>query len=100
VEHWSESAVFVSALLPFKSYNTLFSGFDRYLDQLNSETKVKVLRLYPDLAGKLCESGSLSQDSKLEHKIGELDKLSADKKAIINELNERWVQSIELDKLL
>jgi 2-oxo-4-hydroxy-4-carboxy-5-ureidoimidazoline decarboxylase len=90
VEHWSQAAIFVSALLPFKTYDQLFEGFNRYLDKLSTETKVNVLRQYPDLAGKLCDNGMLSHDSQLEHETCGLDKLVASQKQTLTQLNESY----------
>jgi 2-oxo-4-hydroxy-4-carboxy-5-ureidoimidazoline decarboxylase len=90
VEHWSQAAIFVSALLPFQTYGHLFDGFNRYLDKLSAETKVKVLRQYPDLAGKLSDSDMLSPDSKLEHEACGLDKLAAGQKQALTQLNESY----------
>jgi 2-oxo-4-hydroxy-4-carboxy-5-ureidoimidazoline decarboxylase len=90
VEHWSQAAIFVSALLPFKTYGHLFEGFNRYLDKLSAETKVNLLRQHPDLAGKLFDNGMLTHDSQLEHEAGGLDKLAASQKQVIRQLNESY----------
>uniref|UniRef100_A0A2M4CUY6 2-oxo-4-hydroxy-4-carboxy-5-ureidoimidazoline decarboxylase n=1 Tax=Anopheles darlingi TaxID=43151 RepID=A0A2M4CUY6_ANODA len=90
IECWPEAAIFCSALLPFKSLPALIHAFENYIERLPSESKLKILRLYPDLAGKLLDSKELSTDSSIEHNSAGLDNLAAEDKAKLNEYNERY----------
>uniref|UniRef100_A0A182Q522 2-oxo-4-hydroxy-4-carboxy-5-ureidoimidazoline decarboxylase n=1 Tax=Anopheles farauti TaxID=69004 RepID=A0A182Q522_9DIPT len=90
IECWPEAAIFCSALMPFKSFATLIAAFQNYLDRLPSETKLKILRLYPDLAGKMLDTNELSEDSSIEHASAGLDNLSAEDKKKLTELNESY----------
>ncbi|XP_055600377.1 2-oxo-4-hydroxy-4-carboxy-5-ureidoimidazoline decarboxylase-like [Uranotaenia lowii] len=90
VESWPEAAIFCSAVLPFKSIDSLCDTFDRYLDKLQDETKCRIMRQYPDLAGKLLDSHELTSDSSFEHSCAGLDRLSDERKQRLNDFNERY----------
>uniref|UniRef100_A0A182NAY1 2-oxo-4-hydroxy-4-carboxy-5-ureidoimidazoline decarboxylase n=1 Tax=Anopheles dirus TaxID=7168 RepID=A0A182NAY1_9DIPT len=87
IECWPEGAIFCSALLPFKSFTTMIAAFQSYIDRLPAETKLKILRLHPDLAGKLLDTNELTKDSSFEHASVGLDDLSPDDKNKLTELN-------------
>lgn len=54
--------------------------------------KEAILRLHPDLAGRLAEQQSLTQESTAEQKAAGLDTLSTDEKAFLKESNERCLK--------
>ncbi|XP_063707776.1 2-oxo-4-hydroxy-4-carboxy-5-ureidoimidazoline decarboxylase-like [Culicoides brevitarsis] len=90
VELCSVAAVFVSALSPFHSLESLIRGFDVYLSQLNVTDKLNVLRHHPDLAGKLAESGNMSYESQLEQQQAGLNSLTKAQKHELSELNDEY----------
>ncbi|XP_050072313.1 2-oxo-4-hydroxy-4-carboxy-5-ureidoimidazoline decarboxylase-like [Anopheles maculipalpis] len=90
IECWPEAAIFCSALLPFKSFVTLVAAFENYLERLPADTKLKILRLYPDLAGKMLDTNQLSEDSSNEHASVGLDNLSPEDKRTLTDLNESY----------
>uniref|UniRef100_U5EXQ5 2-oxo-4-hydroxy-4-carboxy-5-ureidoimidazoline decarboxylase n=1 Tax=Corethrella appendiculata TaxID=1370023 RepID=U5EXQ5_9DIPT len=92
IECWSEGAIYVSALVPFKNFDRLIESFHRYLDQLSIENKLKILRLHPDLAGKLADDDLLTDESKYEQSCAGLDLLTAENKLKMNELNYKYKQ--------
>merc|ERR1712117_561900 len=49
-----------------------------------------VLRMYPDLAGKMTDSGKLGIESSLEHSAANLDKLTLEEKLKMNQLNRTY----------
>lgn len=52
--------------------------------------KEGLLRLYPDLAGKLAASGQLTSNSKKEHKAAGLDQLTQEEEVLMAILNEKY----------
>lgn len=67
----------------------MIAAFQSYLERLPAETKLKILRLYPDLAGKMLDTNQLSEDSTNEHASVGLDNLSPEDKKKLTDLNER-----------
>lgn len=49
--------------------------------------KEGVLRLHPDLAGRLAELGNLTQESSAEQKAAGLDTLTSEEKIMLKETN-------------
>ena len=49
-----------------------------------------ILRVYPDLAGKLAHDGQLTGESLHEHSQANLDKLSAEEDLLLAKLNENY----------
>ncbi|XP_052871398.1 2-oxo-4-hydroxy-4-carboxy-5-ureidoimidazoline decarboxylase-like, partial [Anopheles cruzii] len=89
IECWPEAAVFCSALLPFKSFTTMTNAFENYIERLPTESKLKILRLHPDLAGKLLDTNQLTKESSSEQNAAGLDSLSVEEKTKLTEYNER-----------
>ncbi|XP_058818218.1 2-oxo-4-hydroxy-4-carboxy-5-ureidoimidazoline decarboxylase-like [Topomyia yanbarensis] len=90
VESWSEAAIFCSAMAPFKSFDSMITIFENYLQRLSSENKLRILRLHPDLAGKLLDTHQLTEESSYEQTCAGLDKLSANDKDRLTKLNEKY----------
>ncbi|XP_052821098.1 2-oxo-4-hydroxy-4-carboxy-5-ureidoimidazoline decarboxylase-like [Mya arenaria] len=90
VEHGALVAGAVWSRRPFTSIDKLCAAFMDFLDKLPIEGKEGVIRLYPDLAGHLAHSGSLTAESTQEHKAAGLDTLTSEERATMAELNERY----------
>ncbi|KAH3821316.1 2-oxo-4-hydroxy-4-carboxy-5-ureidoimidazoline decarboxylase-like [Dreissena polymorpha] len=90
VEHGRLVAAAAWSARPFLSASDLHFRFCEFLDQLSQAGKEAVLRMYPDLAGKLANSGGLTEESVREHKAAGLDSLSADEHRTLSELNEAY----------
>lgn len=57
--------------------------------QFLQKGKEGILRLHPDLAGRLAELGSLTQESSAEQKAAGLDTLTAEEKSLLKESNDK-----------
>ncbi|XP_055639707.1 2-oxo-4-hydroxy-4-carboxy-5-ureidoimidazoline decarboxylase-like [Toxorhynchites rutilus septentrionalis] len=90
VECWPEAAIFCSAMLPFKSFDAMILMFENYLQKLNNDNKLRILRLHPDLAGKLLDTHELTDESSFEQSSVGLDKLSLEDKEKLTSLNEEY----------
>ncbi|XP_058447737.1 2-oxo-4-hydroxy-4-carboxy-5-ureidoimidazoline decarboxylase-like [Malaya genurostris] len=90
VESWPEAAIFCSAMTPFKSFDSMITTFDNYLHRLSRENKLRILRIHPDLAGKLFVENKLTADSSYEHCCVGLDKLSPDDQNQLTIMNKRY----------
>ena len=49
-----------------------------------------ILRMYPDLAGRLAKSGKLGVESTKEHAAGKLDQMTLDEKMEMANLNQKY----------
>lgn len=92
VESWPEAAIFCSAMLPFKSFELMITTFENYLQRLSDENKLRILRLHPDLAGKLLDTQQLTEESSVEQAFAGLDKLSLEDKKRLTTFNEKYKQ--------
>lgn len=96
IELWSQAAVFCSAIRPFQTSEALIKAFVNYLDRLPLDLKLKVLRLHPDLAGKLAneqdddDDEGLTEESKFEQSTVGLNKLNVNQKEELKRLNEEY----------
>ncbi|XP_049278910.1 2-oxo-4-hydroxy-4-carboxy-5-ureidoimidazoline decarboxylase-like [Anopheles funestus] len=90
IECWPEAAIFCSALLPFKSFVSMIAAFENYLERLPADSKLKILKLHPDLAGKMLDTNQLTEDSTSEQASVGLDNLSPEDKKKLTDLNESY----------
>lgn len=89
VELWPSAAQEVSADLPFASAKALVDKFWDYLEHSNSSVKEQILISHPDLAGKLAQE-ELSPESANEQAQAGLDKLTAEQKRQLQDLNDKY----------
>ncbi|KAJ9583941.1 hypothetical protein L9F63_021715 [Diploptera punctata] len=87
VECFPQVAKAICTQRPFRSAEHMADVAGKYLDQLPTEGKEEVLKLHPDLAGRLADEGKLTSESTKEQKSAGLDKLSAQEKIKMNQLN-------------
>ncbi|XP_069678658.1 2-oxo-4-hydroxy-4-carboxy-5-ureidoimidazoline decarboxylase-like [Periplaneta americana] len=87
VESYPSVATTISKQRPFASADHLADAAAQYLDQLTPPDKEEVLRLHPDLAGRLADEGKLTSESTMEQRSAGLHNLSPEDKAKINQLN-------------
>lgn len=90
IEHCALSSASVWAYRPFKNLEEMQARFEEFIDQLPLTGKAGILRLYPDLAGKLAQSGRLTSESVAEHASAGLNNMSDTERAEISELNEKY----------
>ncbi|KAJ0179389.1 hypothetical protein K1T71_005101 [Dendrolimus kikuchii] len=90
IELCTDAAVKVKKLRPFKGLADLCNAFHKYLDDLSLEEKLVILKLHPDLAGRLADRGQLTRESTSEQRSAGLHELTPEQKGIINERNERY----------
>lgn len=93
IELWPQAAIFCSAIRPFHTTDVLIWAFQNYLEKLPLEEKLKVLRLHPDLAGKLAnepDDECLTNESRFEQATVGLNHLNTSQKLELSELNETY----------
>ncbi|XP_059061903.1 2-oxo-4-hydroxy-4-carboxy-5-ureidoimidazoline decarboxylase-like [Achroia grisella] len=90
IELCIDAAVQVRKKKPFKSLVALCEAFSQYLDGLSEAEKLVVLRLHPDLAGRLSSQGELTRESTAEQMSAGLLDLTNGQKTIINTNNEAY----------
>ncbi|XP_049864979.1 2-oxo-4-hydroxy-4-carboxy-5-ureidoimidazoline decarboxylase-like [Pectinophora gossypiella] len=89
IELCPDAAVQAKKSKPFDSLSAVARAFNKYLDNLSVEGKITILKLHPDLAGKLA-SGELTRESASEQRSAGLDKLTDEQRNIIQTANERY----------
>ncbi|CAH1777813.1 unnamed protein product [Owenia fusiformis] len=90
VEHCPLAAASVWADRPFSSEKDLGEAFGAFLDSLSNNGKEGVLRLHPDLAGRIAKSGTLSKESSLEQSQAGLLDLTEDEQKQLGERNKLY----------
>ncbi|KPJ01935.1 2-oxo-4-hydroxy-4-carboxy-5-ureidoimidazoline decarboxylase [Papilio xuthus] len=89
IEHCKSAPVMIKNLRPFKNVNELCDAFQKYLDDINKEEKLAVLKSHPDLAGRLAQQGDLTPESKEEQRSAGLNDLTEEQKQIMDDRNKR-----------
>ncbi|KAL5011993.1 hypothetical protein ScPMuIL_010544 [Solemya velum] len=87
VEHCSICAAAVWRHSPFNDVYQIYNKTAEFLDQLPISGKEAVLRLHPDLAGKLAISGRLTNESSREQTLSGMLALSETEKEMLERLN-------------
>ncbi|XP_028158073.1 2-oxo-4-hydroxy-4-carboxy-5-ureidoimidazoline decarboxylase-like [Ostrinia nubilalis] len=90
VELCTDAAAQVQKKRPFQDVAELCKAFEEYLDNLSIEEKVVILKLHPDLAGRLAAQGELTKESKQEQRSAGLNDLTEEQRFTINNSNERY----------
>ncbi|KAM3967960.1 2-oxo-4-hydroxy-4-carboxy-5-ureidoimidazoline decarboxylase [Aphomia sociella] len=90
IELCTDAAMQVSKKRPFKNLTNLCEAFSQYLDGLGEAEKLVVLRLHPDLAGRLAAQGELTRESTAEQRSAGLLDLTKEQRDIINARNEAY----------
>ncbi|KAI9554589.1 hypothetical protein GHT06_019862 [Daphnia sinensis] len=75
---------------PFRDVYHLHQEICSFIDLLPDTVKEGVLRLLPDLAGRLAELGRLSQESSAEQKAAGLDTLTPEEKQMLKDTNAKY----------
>jgi len=90
IEHCPICAAAVWKNRPFQNINELHDNICKFVDQLSDIGKEGILRLHPDLAGKLADVGNLTGESAAEQKAAGLDLMTLEEKATLKEANARY----------
>ncbi|XP_050672721.1 2-oxo-4-hydroxy-4-carboxy-5-ureidoimidazoline decarboxylase-like [Leptidea sinapis] len=90
IELCQDAAEQVKKCRPFRDIAELCTAFHKYLDNLCLEEKLVILKLHPDLAGRLASQGELTKESTEEQQSAGLDKLTLIQKTMIDICNERY----------
>ncbi|KAJ8727040.1 hypothetical protein PYW08_015437 [Mythimna loreyi] len=90
IELCTDAAVEVKKRRPFQDVTALCDAFQSYLEEIGIEDKLMVLKLHPDLAGRLAAQGELTPESASEQKAAGLDVLTAEQKKAMDESNQRY----------
>lgn len=87
IEHCALCAAAIWRHRPFQSIEELHSRICSFLHQLPASGKEGVLRLHPDLAGRLAMQGGLTLESKAEQKAAGLDTMTDEERSSLQEAN-------------
>lgn len=90
VEHCSLCAAAVWRNCPFSNIQNLSSAFNEFMDNLPMIGKEGILRLHPDLAGRLAMAGALTQESTKEQASAGLGNMSTDEREKMSRLNSQY----------
>ncbi|KAK3594547.1 hypothetical protein CHS0354_023603 [Potamilus streckersoni] len=90
VEHCSLCAAAVWCQRPFSDVSQLHEAMSTFLDQQPLAGKEGVLRLHPDLAGKLAQSRGLTSDSAKEQTSAGLFDMTEKERQTMNNLNQEY----------
>uniref|UniRef100_A0A2A4J319 2-oxo-4-hydroxy-4-carboxy-5-ureidoimidazoline decarboxylase n=1 Tax=Heliothis virescens TaxID=7102 RepID=A0A2A4J319_HELVI len=90
IELCTDAAVEVKKKRPFQDVTALCDAFQSYLEDISLADKVVILKLHPDLAGRLAARGELTPESAGEQRAAGLDGLTAEQKRLIDESNQRY----------
>lgn len=92
VEHCSLCAAAVWRERPFRDAETLASCFGDFIDRLPISGKEGILRLHPDLAGRLAQAGQLTSESTREQASAGLNTMTEEERQRMTNLNKRYTQ--------
>lgn len=92
VESYPTAAKSVSKFIPFDNLNSLLNKFDEYLETIDLSDKERILKLHPDLAGRLADAGQLTKESTAEQASAGLTQLTVIQKSELNKLNEKYME--------
>ncbi|CAB3220332.1 unnamed protein product [Arctia plantaginis] len=90
IELCSGAAAYVKDKRPFNNVSDLCNEFHTYLEQLNVQDQVEVLKLHPDLAGSLAARGELTKESAEEQRTAGLEQLTPQMKKTMDQYNQRY----------
>ncbi|CAG9792033.1 unnamed protein product [Diatraea saccharalis] len=90
IELCTEAAANVHKKIPFGCVAEFCDAFHQYLDDLPMEGKLVILKLHPDLAGRMAAAGQLTHESAVEQKCAGLNDLTKEQRDIIDISNERY----------
>ncbi|KAL4714392.1 hypothetical protein ACJJTC_017687 [Scirpophaga incertulas] len=90
IELCTDAATKVYSKRPFASVLDVCSAFHEYLDSLTVAEKLVILKLHPDLAGRMAIQGELTRESAGEQKSAGLNDITQDQRDTINSYNERY----------
>lgn len=90
VENYPQAAVYVSNSRPFDDTNQLVEHFSNFLTNLDHASKVRVLQLHPDLAGKLASDEALTAESAQEQHGAGLNRITSEQRDQLNRMNEEY----------
>lgn len=90
VEHCSLCAAAVWRNGPYSNIQNLSSAFNEFMDNLSMTGKEGILRLHPDLAGRLALTGALTQESTNEQASAGLGNMSPDEREKMSQLNLKY----------
>lgn len=91
IECWPQAADVVAEQLPgFATLDAVAEAFQRYIDTLADADCLQILRLHPDLAGRLAAEGALTPESTDEQRQAGLGALSAEHAEQMASLNEAY----------
>lgn len=90
VEHCPLVAGAVWASRPFADVNDMFECFGTFLDSLPYHGRQAVLRVHPDLAGRMAQQGVLTSESADEQRSAGLTDLTEEELQQVTERNQRY----------
>ncbi|CAL8081484.1 unnamed protein product [Orchesella dallaii] len=90
IEHCALCSAAVWAKRPFNDLKQLHSAICTFIDDLPKIGREGILRLHPDLAGRIAEMGKLTSESSKEQLSAGLNEITNKEKSILQSLNDRY----------
>ncbi|ODM98283.1 2-oxo-4-hydroxy-4-carboxy-5-ureidoimidazoline decarboxylase [Orchesella cincta] len=90
IEHCAICSAAVWAKRPFYNLKELHSAICTFVDELPKIGREGILRLHPDLAGRIAELGRLTSESSKEQLSAGLNDITVEEKSVLQALNDRY----------
>jgi len=90
IEHCALCSAAVWAKRPFHDLRELHLAICTFIDDLPKIGREGILRLHPDLAGRIAEIGKLTSESSKEQLSAGLNEITDEEKSILQAQNERY----------
>lgn len=90
IECWPQAADAAVASRPFASVGALIGAFLQHIDALPDSDRIQILRLHPDLAGRMAAAGELTAESTAEQRQAGLAELDAAQSGELRRLNDEY----------
>ncbi|CAH0669116.1 unnamed protein product [Spodoptera exigua] len=90
IELWPNAAKEVKKQRPFQNVSVLCEAFQTYLEDIKVGDKLTILKLHPDLAGRLAARGQLTAESAGEQRAAGLEELTPEQMKLMDESNQRY----------
>lgn len=91
IECWPQAGTHVFATsMPTQSFDQFLDEFAKYLADIDTLSKERILQYHPDLAGKLAGEGKLTTESTAEQASAGLNQLDDSKRNTLQSLNQQY----------
>lgn len=92
IECWPQAAdaIVAATARPFATIAAVTDAFLQYIDALPDTDRIQILRLHPDLAGRLAAAGELTAESTAEQRQAGLTQLTVAEASELRRLNDEY----------